>query len=115
MPPDSADFTGSPKSARVSKTGSFSYSFSATPGRSGTAKLTSSKKVKVGSKKRKLTIGAKSFTAPANGKVKLKFKLSSKNLKALKKAKSVSFTVRVTVGAKSFTAKLKLKAPKKKS
>jgi hypothetical protein len=112
--PDVAVFTGSSKSLRVSKTGKFTYGFLATPGRAGKAKLTSTKKIKVGSKKKKVSTAAKSFTVPANGKVKVNFTLSAKNLKALKKRTSLKCEVSVTVGAKTFSATLKLKPPKKK-
>jgi hypothetical protein len=111
--PDMASFTGSPTSLRVSKKGKFSYSFTATPLRSGKITMTSTKKVKIGSKKRKMKLGPKSFTVPAGGKVKVTFKLSSKNLKALKKRPSIKFAVLVTVGTHTFNTKLTLKRPKK--
>jgi len=113
--PDLANFTASPKSLRVSKTGRFTYRFLATPGRKGKAKLASTKSVKVGSKRRKLKVAAKSFKAPANARVKLKFKLSRTSLKALKRVKRLNFTVSVTVGGAKFTAKLKLLRPKRTS
>lgn len=110
--PDLASFSAWPKSLRVSKSGRFTYSFAATPGRSGKAQLKSTRKIKIGSKKRKLTVPAKSFTAPASGKVTLKFKLSAKHRNALKRVKTLKFGVTVTVGSASFTSTLKLKAPK---
>ncbi|MDX6688788.1 MAG: hypothetical protein QOG15_245 [Solirubrobacteraceae bacterium] len=106
-------FATSAKSLRVSKTRRFSYSFVATPLSPGTVGLKSTKKVKIGSKKRLMTIGAKSFTPSSAGKVKVTFKLSTKNLKALKKARKLSFAVTATLSGKTFTAKLTLKAPKK--
>jgi hypothetical protein len=113
--PDLANFSASPKSLRVSKTGRFTYRLLATPGRKGKAKLASTKSVKVGSKRRKLKVAAKSFKAPTNAKVKLKFKLSLTSLKALKRVKRLNFTVSVTVGGAKFTAKLKLLRPKRPS
>ena len=110
--PDLAIFTGSPKVLRVSRTGRFIYTFMATPGRAGKVKLTSTRAVRVAARKRKLTLTAKAFTAPAGGKVRLTFKLSRSDLRALKRVPSLQFAVRVTVGAKTFTTKLRLRPPK---
>lgn len=109
---DNASFASSPKSLRVAKTGRFTFSFTATKGRSGKITITSTKKVKIGAKKVKMKLGTKTFTVPASGTETVKYKLSSKNLKALKKHKSLKFAIAVTVGAKTFSAKLTLKPPK---
>jgi hypothetical protein len=116
-PPPAADvvsFTTAPKSLRVSKTGRFTYKFLATPLRSGKVGLKSTKKVKIGSKKRFVKLAAKKFTSPTSAKVKVKFKLSKKNLKALKKKHKIRFKVTATLTGKTFTTKLTLKAPKKR-
>ncbi len=110
--PDLVDFTNSPKKLRVSKAGRFTYAFEATPGRSGEAKLKATKSIKVGSRKRKLKLRPEAFTAPANGEVELKFKLSRKDLDALKTVRNVPFGVKVTLGATTFPTELKLKPPK---
>jgi len=112
-PPDFAVLTSSAKSLRVSMTGRFTYSFVATPERSGKIKLISTKKIKVGSKTRKLKLADRSFTAAANGNVEVNYKLSVKNLRALKRMTSLTFNVSITDGIKNFAAKLKLKPPKK--
>jgi len=104
---------GSSKTLRVSKTGRFTYRFLATPLSSGTVKLQSINKVKVGAKKRTIKLAAKQFTAPANAKAKVTFKLSKKHLNALKRARSVRFRVTVTLAGATFTSTLKLRAPKK--
>ena len=111
--PAFALFSGSPRSLRVSKAGRFSYSFVATPGLAGTMRVTSTRKVKIGSKKRTMKLGSKGFIAPANGKLKVKFKLSSKNLRALKRRSSLRFAIVVKLGSKTFNAKLQLKRPKR--
>jgi FtsP/CotA-like multicopper oxidase with cupredoxin domain len=108
-----ASFLKSPKTLRVSKSGRFTFSFVATPLRNGKISLKSTKKVKIGSKKQFMTTAAKTFTAPASGKVKVKLKLSSRNRAALKRVKSLRFKVTVKLGGKTFTTKLKLQAPKK--
>lgn len=110
--PTIALFTSSPSSVSASKKGSFKYSFLATPLQKGAISLKSAKKIKIGSKKRVMKLAAKSFTVPATGKVKVTFKLSSKNLKALKRAKKLRFKVTVTLGGKTFASKLTVKAPK---
>jgi hypothetical protein len=111
--PVGVSFATSPDSLRVTKTGSFNYSFLAIALGSGKVSLKSTKKVKVGAKKRFVTLGPKAFTAPITGPVKVKLKLSSKNLKALRKAKKLRFKVTAVIGAASYTTKLTLKAPKK--
>jgi streptogramin lyase len=111
-PGRSAAFTVSPKSLRVSSTGRFTYVFIATPLSSGKIRLSSINKVKVGSKRRTLMVAAKTFTAPANGKVKVRFTLSATNLKALKRVKRLRCTVTATVAGQPFTTRLVLKAPR---
>lgn len=114
-PPPGAvvSFKTAPKSLRVSKTGRFTYSFLATPLRSGKIGLKSTKKVKIASTKRFVKLASKKFTSPATGKVKVKFNLSRKNLGALKKKLTIRFKVTATLAGKTFTTKLTLKAPKK--
>jgi Glycine rich protein len=112
--PTFAIFTGSPKSLRVSKSGHFTYRLIATPGRSGKAKLASTRKIRVASKRRTFHVGPRSFTAPATGQVKLSFKLSRVELKALKHRTSLQFKLSVTIAGKTFTAKVTLKPPKHK-
>jgi len=115
-PPPASDpvaaFGGSPKSLSVGSTGRFSYRFTATPLRSGKIGLKSTKKVKVGSQKRTLKLASKSFSAPSDAKVKVKFKLSRTSLKALKRVRSLRFKVTVTLGGATFTTTVKLKKPK---
>jgi hypothetical protein len=106
-------FDTSPRTLRLSKRGRFTYSFLATPLRSGEVGLKSIKKVKIGSKRRFMKIAAKSFTAPATSQVSVTFKLSRKNLKALKRKRKLRFVVTATLDGKTFTAKLRLKRPKK--
>lgn len=110
--PDVATFSDSPKRLRTSKTGRFTYSFVATPGRTGKARLSSTNKVRVGSKRRRLEVKPKSFTVPASATVKLRFKLNARNRRALRKRSSLQFKVKVTVGATSFSTKLRLRPPK---
>lgn len=58
-----------------------------------------------------MKLAAKSFTASSTGSVKVTFKLSSKQLRALKRVKRLRFAVTVALGANTFTTKLSLKAP----
>ena len=104
-----ASFISSSKSLRVSKAGKFTYAFVASPSSSGNVTLVSTKRVKIGSAKRTMKLGTKSFTSPASAIVWVKFKLSSKNLKALKKLKSVKLAIVVTLGGREFRGSLKLK------
>jgi hypothetical protein len=111
--PPTASFAASPKSVRVSHTGSFRYVFAATALRTGKVALKSTKRVKIGPKKRFLQLPAKTFTASRGGIGTVNFKLSRKNLKALKRTKRLRFIVTVALGGKTFTTNLTLKAPKK--
>ena len=108
-----ASFSSSSKSLRVSKTGRFRFAFQTVPPRSGKISLKSTRKIKIGSTKRVIRLLAKSFTASSTGNVKVKFKLSSRKLKALKRVKKLRFVVTVTLAGKRFTTTLTLKAPKK--
>lgn len=99
----------------VSSRGAFRFSFLASPvGTTGTATFDSANAVASAKKKRKLRLGRKSFTAPTNGQVKLKLKLSEKNLAVLRKRKRLSTVVKVQFGASSLTKTFSLKAPKRK-
>jgi len=106
-------FSRSPRSLGVSRPGRFSYAFVATPGLAGTLRITSTGKLRIGSRKRAMKLGSKRFTAPASGKLKVKFRLSGKYLRALKRRSSLRFAVVVKLGGKTFDAKLKLKRPKR--
>ena len=75
----------------------------ATPLKEGTLGFTSTKQVKIGPKKRFVTIAKEPFTTPASGKVKVRFKLARKNLKALKAKGTIRFTVIATLSGKTFT------------
>jgi hypothetical protein len=111
-PADLVSFRTAPKSLRVSNAGRFTYNFRATPRRSGKVGLSSTKKVKIGSKKRRMKLAAKTFTSLATSKVSVRFKLSKKNLKALKRTRKIAFKVTATLTGRHFTTKLTLKAPK---
>jgi len=116
LPPaaDVVSFATAPKSLRVSKAGRFTYKFLATPLRSGKIGLKSTKKLKVGAKKRFVKLASKKFTSSATGKAKVNFKLSKKDLGALKKKRTIRFKVTATLTGRTFTTKLTLKAPKKR-
>lgn len=107
-------FVTSPKRLRVSKSGRFTYRFLATPGLAGKARFTSTKRVRIGAKKRKMKLGSKRFTGPANGRAKVKLKLSRKNLRALRKRPSLLFAVVVTAGGATYKTTLTLRRPKKR-
>ena len=106
-------FNASPKSLRVSKTGSLTYSFLAPPLSSGKISLKSTKKVKIGPRKRFMALATKGFTASSKGTVNIHYTLASVNLKALKRIKQLPFLVTTVIGGKTFTTKLTMKAPAK--
>jgi len=84
----------------------------------GVVTFVSQKRV-VASKKRKLKLGAKSFSAAADKPVTLKAKLSKKGFKTLKRLKKVNVAAGVDAHCKDGNANKKnvtftLKAPKAK-
>ncbi|MDQ3870464.1 MAG: M36 family metallopeptidase, partial [Chloroflexota bacterium] len=103
------------KSIRVSRTGSFLFSFLASPpGSAGEATFTSVKAVLAARRKRKLTLVHGSFTVPADGQVKLKQKLSRKNLDRLRRLKRIKTSVQIELSGTRFKTTLTLRAPKRK-
>ena len=91
-----ATFRGSRRSINVSRSGRFTYSFRAGASLRGKAAFRSVKKVRV-SKRARATLARKSFKVPKSGKVKLKIKLSRKNLKILRRNRKIKTKVTVTL------------------
>jgi hypothetical protein len=120
VPPAPANFTGSKSSIRVDRKGRFRFSFRATQGLNGSARLESVKKVRLGRKsnrKKRVTLARKSFSVPAGGKVTLRLKLSKTNLRILKLNRKIRtrVTVKLTNAAgltSTANRQVTLKAPK---
>jgi Ca2+-binding RTX toxin-like protein len=91
-----ADFGGSKRSVTVSRQGRFSYSFRGGAGLSGEAVFASAGKVRL-SRKARVTLGRRSFTVPAGGTVKLKMRLSGRNLAILRRNRKIRTKVTVTL------------------
>jgi hypothetical protein len=109
----SVGFTTPPTTVQVAKTGSFSFAFTATPGNPGAIGLKSTKKVRIGSRTQFMRVPAKAFSAPATGRVTVKLKLSSANLKALKRLTKLKFAVTAVLAGRTFTTTVTLTPPKK--
>jgi hypothetical protein len=109
--PADVSFAASPKKRRVSNKGSFKYSFAVGAPGSGKISLTSTKKVKLGSRKTRLKIPGKVYTAAEPGKVGIKLKFSPRSLRALEHVKKLRFEVTVTFGSGRFTTTVKMRAP----
>jgi subtilisin-like proprotein convertase family protein len=102
-----ATMKGLAKTLRLDSKGRARLTFRATPARSrGTIKLTYGKKTGGGSGK---------FTVPANGRVKVTIKASTKLRAALRRSpsKGVKVTVTTRIGVRTFTARLTIKPYKK--
>jgi hypothetical protein len=106
-----ASFLTSSKNAQVSSTGVFTYSFVATPGSRGTISLKSTKRVRTAAKKRFVKLAATPFAPSSTGRVKVKLRLSKRDLRLLRRVKHLRFRVTVVLDGKTFTATLTLKAP----
>jgi Ca2+-binding RTX toxin-like protein len=94
--PAKASFAGSKRSVTVSRTGRFSYSLRAGARLAGKAVFRSVKKVRT-SRRARVTLATKSFTAPSSGKVTLKIKLSRKALATLRRNRTIKSKVTVTL------------------
>jgi subtilisin family serine protease len=121
QPPAKASFRGSKRTIRVSRRGRFSFTFRAAPGLKGRIKLVTVKKVRPSKRgrKKRATLGSKTFTVPQSGKVKVKFKLSRRNRKILKRYKKLRISVSVRLrNAANLTSlakvRITLKAPKRR-
>ena len=120
LPPAAAPITLSlasgKRTIRVSRSGRLSYSFLASPGASGAATFTTTKRVLVSAtRKRRVTLAAKAFAVPRSGKVTLRIRLSKKSRAILKRNRRLSLVVKVALfgngGPKVATKRLMLKAP----
>jgi hypothetical protein len=118
-PPAKASFAGSKRIIRVSRRWRFSFTFTAEPGLEGRITLKTVRKVRPRStgRLRRATFGNKTFTVPASGKVRVKFKLSRRNRLILRRYKKLRLGVTVKLRNSTdltSTAKTRitLKAPK---
>jgi extracellular elastinolytic metalloproteinase len=108
---------GAPRSITVSRRGTFTYRFRATPGSRGTATFASVRRLQI-SARRRVTFARRSFTAPGSGRVTLRIRLSRKNLRILRRNRRALVSVRVsargpTGGTASTSRRLTLKAPRR--
>jgi Ca2+-binding RTX toxin-like protein len=94
--PAMASFAGSKRSVKVSRTGRFSYSLRAGARLAGKAVFRSVNKVRT-SRRARVTLATKAFTAPSNGKVTLKIKLSRRALATLRRNRTIKTKVTVTL------------------
>jgi thermitase len=118
----SADLRGSPGRVRVKASRRFSYRFNATPGLSGDALLVTRRKVLVSAVRLRrvahLSIDRKRFRVPADGRVKVRLRLSRKEMRLLRSngrfALWASVTVRAADGRTAFKRKRLLLLPPKR-
>ena len=117
-----ADLRGSPGRLRVRASRRFSYAFRATPGLTGDAILGTRRKVLISALRLRrlahLSIDRKRFRVPANGRVKLRLRLSRKEMRLLRGngrfALWASVTVRASDGRTAFKRKRLLLLPPKR-
>lgn len=114
-------FTGQKRTLRASRSGRFTFAFLAQPGLTGKVTLKSAKKLRLRprGRKKRLSLGRKSFAVPGNATVKLRFKLSRKNRRVLRKKRKIkvkaSMVLRNAAGKRTVaTRRFTLKAPKRK-
>jgi subtilisin family serine protease len=105
----------SKRTVRVSKRRSFAYSFSATPGLRGRVVIQTANRVAAfGVRLRRrvrLTIARKPFVVSPNGRVRLRIRLSRKEMRILRRNRRLALRVRVTVrdsGGRLATARKRL-------
>jgi thermitase len=97
-----ADLRRSPGRVRVTASRRFSYRFDATPGLSGDVRLATRQKVLVSARARRLahlSIDRKHFEVPAGGHVRLRLRLSRKEMRLLRGNERLALWAAVTVRA----------------
>ena len=110
--PPRAGFARSPKTVRVSRTRRLRYSFTVTPFTAGKVRFTTAQRIRVGSRRRTVSLGSRAFTSPAGGTVRVQLRLSRANLAILRQRRSLRLRVRVTLGTRAFTTILTLRPPR---
>lgn len=94
--PAKADLSGAKSKIRVSRKGTFKYTFRAGPGLAGNARFRTRRKVVV-SRKGHVTVADKRFSVPGSGVATVRVKLSKKKLRILRRNGKFALKVRVTV------------------
>jgi subtilisin family serine protease len=79
----------------VSRRGVFIFRFRATPGSRGSARFQSVRRIRV-SARRRVTFARRSFRTPSSGRVRLRIRLSRRNLRILRRNRRVLTRVTVT-------------------
>jgi IPT/TIG domain-containing protein len=115
VPPDRASFAGSRSSITVNRKRRFKFVFHGAAGLRGRAVFKSLRAVRTSSTRR-VTLGQKSFTVPADGKVTLKMRLTKRKFRILRLNHKIRVRVTVTLenaaGLTSTASKrITLKAP----
>ena len=96
-PPATASFRRSKRTIRASRSGRFSFSFTADAALRGRITLVTARKVgpTKRSRKRRTSFANKTFTVPGNTKVKINIRLSRRNRQILARYKKLRITVSV--------------------
>lgn len=95
--PAKANLAGAKAAIKVTRKGTFTFSFRASPGLKGKAVFRSAKPIKTSATRKRVTLASKTFTVPKSGLVKLQIKLSKKNLAILRKNRKIKTKVSVTL------------------
>jgi hypothetical protein len=99
----------------LSRTGRLTLRIQGEPGTSGRITVVSARKVKVGRKRKKLTLGRASFRLGGNGTAKVSMRVSGSSRRVMSKLKRVRAAVTATAaGQRAATARVTVKAPKPK-
>jgi subtilisin family serine protease len=89
-----------------------SLSFGATPGRTGSIKLTTVRAV-AAAIRRRLVVARRSFTAPASGRVTVRLRLTRKGFRVLKRVRRLPVSARATLGTATASKRVTLRAPRR--
>jgi Subtilase family len=95
--PGKADFEDSRRSIRTSRSGRFSFTFTAAAGLEGRIRLTTVRRVRPRrrGRRRRALFGNKVFKVPRSGKVRVRFKLSRRNRLILRRYRRLRIKVTV--------------------
>jgi hypothetical protein len=92
------DLSRAPKRIRLKRSGRFTYSFVVAPGLRTKVVIRTEGKIRVaGGKRRRLTLTSQRFRSKASGRVRLRIRLSRKELRALRRQRGLRLRVHVSV------------------
>ena len=108
--PATLDLSSLQSPVRVSARGRLVLRFGATAGRTGSIRLRTVRPLAAG--KRRFVVARQSFTAPADGHVRARLKLTRKGLRVLKRSRHLLVSAKFILGETTAADRITLRAPR---